>query len=179
MKVKIGKTITDVSEDLIATNIANKLISGAYFMSDTVKNFKQSFDIFKMMSVDFIKTKEKNFIFSFSEDFWFEEFKVFQEKRLVAFQNELSLVFSDGSEWSIPLMDLANIAMKYDEWKDRDLFELLENPEDLCLWAEKKLNWDDVKQYKKLISIEDHDEIYSEEWKKVKKTIVCLKNDKK
>jgi hypothetical protein len=76
-------------------------------------------------------------------------------------------------------MDLANIAMKYDEWKDRDLFELLENPEDLCLWAEKKLNWDDVKQYKKLISIEDHDEIYSEEWKKVKKTIVCLKNDKK
>ncbi len=179
MKVKIGKIITDVSEDIVATNIANKLISNAYFTTDTVKNFRQSFDLFKLMSYDFIKNKEANFIFSFSEDFWFEEFKDFQEERFKTMHNELSFIFEDGSEWSIPLTELANLALKYPEWENKDLFELLSNPEDLCIWAEKCLSWDDVKQFKKLVSIEDRDEAYSDEWKKVKKTIVCLKNDKK
>ena len=89
------------------------------------------------------------------------------------------VTFSDGSEWSIKLIDL--IALVEDLEVDRDTEEIiidtkhpyLENEDALIEWASKKLDWNLLSEMAEEIKRPQPEPDYLKEWKDASKKIVA------
>lgn len=168
MKVKIGNKVTSCSREIIASHMAN-LVTTRLIILGKEKNFKQTFEKSKELCILFLKSN-KNFVYSFGEDDWFVKLMNFKKKQNELFLQELYFKFSDGTEWTIYLNDLANIRMMIDSsQKDKSL--LLKNPIELADWAQMNLSWQQVKDYCVLRRAVANESKYSNEWLSVKKRI--------
>ena len=168
MKVKIGKNTTSLSREVVASHMAN-LITTRLIITGQEKNFKKTFVKYKELCLMFLK-QNKKFVYAFGEDSWFDEFSNFEKQQYELFLQEVYFKFSDGSEWTIFINDLANLRLMVDD-TIKDKSALLSNPVDLAVWAQNHLSWDQVKDYCILRKINTEESIYSNEWQTTKKQI--------
>jgi len=173
MKVKFGNKTSTLGKDVVACHMANLLTTRAIVLGKE-KDFKKSFLKFKQLCLLFLK-QNKKFIYAFGDDSWYESFVEFQSKQHELLLQEIYFKFSDGSEWTIFLNDIANLKMMYEPDHKHNKNELLENPVDLAEWAQKILTWEQVKDFSVLRKISGNESTYNNEWAEVKKQVLQYK----
>jgi citrate synthase len=170
MKVKVGNTITNLPKNIIASHMANLLTTRA-IMTNKEKNFKKSLIKHKELCLAFLR-ENKKFVYSFSDQKWLDEFLKFQSKQHELLMQELTFKFSDGSEWSLSLNDIASLKMIIAPDPKQDKNSLLSNPVELADWAQNSLTWEQVKDFSILRKIKGDQITYTNEWPLVKKQVV-------
>ncbi len=169
MKAKIGNKTTNLPKDVISSHMAN-LITTRSIVLGHEKDFKESFGHHKK-ACDYFLKHNKNFVYSFGDEDWFEDFVAFQIKQRDLELREASFSFSDGTEWSVYLTDLAHIKMNMNP-SLKNMSKILAEPEELIKWAEDNLNWQDIQELCMIRKIKEKHDLYTEEWKNVKKEIL-------
>jgi hypothetical protein len=170
MKVKVGNTITSLPKNAVACHMANLLTSRAIILKKE-NNFSKSFNRHKHLCLAFLR-ENKKFIYSFSDQKWFDDFVKFETKQHELLMQELSFKFSDGSEWTVSLNDLASLRIMIDPNVNVDKNTLLSNPIDLAEWAQNSLTWEQVKDFSILRKIVGDQNTYTNEWPLVKKQVI-------
>jgi hypothetical protein len=170
MKVKVGNTISNLPKNAVACHMANLLTSRAIILKKE-NNYKKSFVKHKELCLAFLR-ENKKFIYSFSDQSWLEDFIHFETKQHELLMQELMFKFSDGSEWTVSLNDLASLKMIIDPNPKMDRNALLSQPVDLAEWAQNSLTWEQVKDFSILRKIAGDQDAYTNEWPLVKKKVV-------
>jgi hypothetical protein len=173
MKVKMGNKISTLSKDVVACHMANFLSTRAIVLGKE-KIFKVAFNKYKQLCSLFLR-ENKKFVYEFGDDKWLEKFIAFQSKQHELALQEIYFKFSDGSEWTIFLHDIANLKMLYEPEEKHDKFKLLEKPVELADWAQNKLTWEQVKDFSVLRKISGNESSYIHEWADVKKQVLQYK----
>ena len=170
MKVKVGNKITTLPKDVIASHMANLITTRAIVLNKE-KDFKSSFYKYKDLCLAFFR-ENKKFIFSFSDDQWFEEFNAFQEKQHDLMMQDVVFKFTDGATWSVPLLDLANLKILQEPEKKHDRNALLSSPVELVTWAQNTLTWNQVANFAVLRHLDNPENTYNAEWPSVPKKVI-------
>jgi hypothetical protein len=170
MKVKVGSTITNLPKNVVASHMANLLTTHA-IMINKATSFKKSFIKHKELCLSFLR-ENKKFVYSFSDQAWLEDFIQFEAKQHELLMQELVFKFSDGSEWSLSLNDIASIKIINDPQKGMDKNALLSNPVELAEWAQNAITWEQVKDFSILRRTQGDQTSYINEWPLVKKKVV-------
>jgi hypothetical protein len=95
MKVKVGNRVTTLAKDVVASHMANLLSTRAIILGNE-RDFKQSFNKYKELSLAFLKYNRK-FIYTFGDDIWLEEFLNFQAKQYELLMQDVMFKFSSSS----------------------------------------------------------------------------------
>jgi hypothetical protein len=170
MKVRVGKKIiTSMSRSVVAAHMA-QILAGRDVIFKKEKSYKKAFAKNKELTMAFLK-HNKDYIYVLDET-WLPDFLLFQEEQKSLLMQEISFKFSDGSEWTVPLSDIANIRIMTEPSLKLDKAKLLENPVELAEWAQKELSWDQVKDFTVLRHISGNPRTYNKEWPSVKKQVV-------
>jgi hypothetical protein len=175
MKVQVGNKTMSLPKETVASHMAN-LITTRLIMLGKIKDFRSSFLKHKELCMIFLRMNKK-FVYSFGSDDWLEDFFKFQTKHHELLMQEIFFRFSDGSEWSISLNDLANLKIMHESNLKHDKTQLLEKPLELSDWAQSELTWDQIKDFAILRRIDDNSVQYNEEWPSVNKKVVQFSYD--
>lgn len=176
MKVKLGNTYVKLPKDTVASHMANLLTTRSILLNKD-KDFKTSFVKHKELCLIFLR-HNKNFIYSLADSEWLEEFFRFQAIQHELLMQEIVFKFSDGSEWTISLSDIASLKMINNPEEQLKKEDLLKNPVDLADWAQHNLTWNQVKDFAILRRIESNNELYQREWLSTNKVVVQYKYEK-
>ncbi len=170
MKVKVGNTITNLPKNAVASHMANLLTTRAV-MINKATSFKKSFIKHKELCLFFLR-ENKKFVYSFSDQKWLEDFIKFEARQHELLMQELVFKFSDGSEWSLSLSDIASIKIINNPEKGLNKNTLLSSPVELAEWAQNSLTWDQVKDFSILRRMQGDQTSYTTEWPLIKKQVV-------
>lgn len=170
MKVKIGSVITKLPRETVAAHMANLLTTRAIILQKET-DFKKSFYKYKDLCLAFFREK-KGFIYSFGDETWLDEFLAFQEKEHSLLMQDVVFKFKDGSTWSVPLVDIANLRTFQEPDKKYDKNSLLSNPVELVSWAQTTLSWEQIEDFAILRQLENPNNTYDTEWPSVPKKII-------
>jgi hypothetical protein len=170
MKTRIGNKTVSLPKEVVVAHMAN-LISTKLVFSDKEKNFKHAFTKYKDLVEAFLR-ENKRFVFSFSDEKWVDKFNEFQEKQLEIMFQDVVFKFSDGSSWSIPLMDIANLKMLQEPEKKHTRIALMSAPLELVTWAQEELSWDQISSFAVLRQLDSSQDIHKNEWKSVQKSVI-------
>jgi hypothetical protein len=170
MKIKIGNLTTTLPKDVVASHMAN-LITTRLIILDKETDFKKAFIKYKDLVLSFFR-ENKKFVFSFSDEKWFDEFTHFQEKQHELMLQDVVFKFDDGSTWSIPLLDIANLKILQEPDKKYNRTTLLSSPLELVMWAQDILTWDQIENFAVLRNIDNPKNTYNNEWPSVAKKII-------
>ena len=99
---------------------------------------------------------------------WIEDFQTFQQEKNQHLCRDFVVEFSDGSKWSIRLLDLLSI--KYDDEIDDD--DPILKDENLLLKWINTLSWNDLEPFAEEIQRPQPAPDYVKEFKKAKKEII-------
>jgi hypothetical protein len=161
--------MTSLSKEVVVCHKANHLpprsiITGKEF------DFKKSFIKYKDYCSLFLK-ENKKFVYTFGSEEWYDEFVEFQARQHELIMQELYFKFSDGSEWTVFLNDLANLRLMLDS-SSKNKNALLSNPVDLADWAQSNLSWSQIKDFCVLRNITGNEDSYSNEWSATPKKVL-------
>jgi hypothetical protein len=170
MKVKIGNLTTTLPKDAVASHMAN-LITTRLIILDKEKDFKKAFTKYKDLVLMFFR-ENKKFVFSFSDEKWYDDFNSFHEKQHELMLQDIVFKFSDGSTWSIPLLDVANLKILQEPEKKHNRNSLLSAPLDLVTWAQEKLTWNQIENFAILRNLDSPENSYNNEWPSVAKKVI-------
>jgi hypothetical protein len=170
MKVKIGNRVTTLPKDVVASHMAN-LITTRFIILDKEKDFKKAFIKYKDLVLNFFR-ENKKFVFSFSDEKWFDDFMSFQEKQHELMLQDVVFKFKDGSTWSVPLLDIANLKILQEPEKKHSKTTLLLSPLDLVTWAQETLTWDQIENFAILRNLDNQEKTYNNEWPSVAKKVI-------
>ncbi len=110
---------------------------------------------------------------------WNKDFLEFQEEKSKPFSKDLIVRFSDGSEWSIKIIDLVSLMdnLERDEMSKEIIIDtkhpLLQDEEAMMDWASKNLDWNLLSEFAEEIKRPENGPDYVQEWKDASKKIVA------
>lgn len=177
MKVKIGYTITTLPKDAISSYMANVLTHNSSLLN-AEKDFKKIFSKYKEFCLSFLKSN-KNFILELGNEEWIKEISKYQEEQRELFSREVIFEFSDGSVWSVILLDILKLKLMKEPQMKIDQHKILSEPNNLILWAQKNIDWDDIRSFAKLKEMKNSSVNYNIEWPTAKIELSRYKNDNK
>jgi hypothetical protein len=108
---------------------------------------------------------------------WFQDFFTYQTEKSKPFSKDLIVTFSDGSEWSIKVLDILAMAQNFDvKRKNKEIIidakdPLLVNDKAMVKWVEKYLKWDDIKDLVEEVKRPQPEVDYEIEWIKAAKRV--------
>ena len=170
MKVKIGSITTKLPRETVASHMANLLTTRAIILQKET-DFKKSFHKYKDLCLAFFR-ENKGFIYSFGDETWLDVFLAFQEKEHNLLMQDVVFKFKDGSTWSVPLIDIANLRTLQEPDKKYDKNALLLDPIELVSWAQTALSWEQVEDFAILRQLESPNGTYNTEWPLVPKKVI-------
>ena len=170
MKVKIGYQTISLSKEIVASHMANLLTTRAIYLNKE-KDFKTSFLKYKQLCLLFIR-QNKKFVYSIGDDDWYDHFVKFQNTQHELLLQEIFFKFSDGSEWTIFLNDIANLKIILEPEKKYDKNQLLAKPVELVEWAQDNLSWEQIKDFAVLRQMQGNESSYIKEWAETKKQVL-------
>lgn len=176
MKVKLGNTYVRLPKDTVASHMANLLTTRSIFLNKD-KDFKTSFIKNKELCLIFLR-HNRNFVYSLVDNDWLEEILKFKTTQHELLMQEIVFKFSDNSEWSISLNDIANLKIITDHVGKNRKDELLNNPVELAEWAQQNLTWNQIKDFAILRKMEASHDLYQKEWFSTNKRVVQYKYEK-
>jgi hypothetical protein len=109
---------------------------------------------------------------------WNQDFLSYQEEKSRPFSKDLVVTFSDGSEWSLKIIDLISLAdnLERDSYTQEIIVDtkhpLLENEEEMMKWASENLDWNLLSELAEEIKRPQPEPNYVNEWKNASKRIV-------
>ena len=172
MKVKFGNTYVTLPKDTVASHMANLLTTRSIILNkERDKNFKSIFTKHKDLCLFFLRHNKK-FVYSLADSEWLEDFFKFQAIQHELLMQEIVFKFSDGTEWSISLNDIASLKILNNPKDKIKKEELLKNPVDLADWAQSNLSWNQVRDFCILRKVSPNDELYQNEWMSTSKRVV-------
>lgn len=110
---------------------------------------------------------------------WNSDFLAYQEEKSKPFSKDLIVTFSDGSEWSVKIIDLVSLIdnLERDELSKELIIDtkhpLLQDEEAMMDWASKNLDWNLLSELAEEIKRPDNGPDYVKEWKDASKKIVA------
>ena len=180
VKVLFNKLKVDMPFESVISSLAHQILSKNafkfegeqyyYFYETTIIEVREYI-------LEKLKQNSKFVVNLFGE--WTKDFLDYQAEKSKPFSKDLIVTFSDGSEWSIKLIDL--IALVEDLEIDRDTEEIiidtkhpyLENEEALIEWASSKLDWNLLSEMAEEVKRPQPEPDYLKEWKDASKKIVA------
>lgn len=177
MKIKIGNKITTLPKNVVISHMANLLASRAMILRKE-RDFKSAFTKYKNLCNEFLR-ENKNFVYCFGTEDWLENFLAFESNQHSLLLQEIYFQFSDDSSWSIPLNDIVNLKILFEDLQQNDKAKLLSDPVSLATWAQEKLTWDQVKDFAIIRDISGKNHVYNHEWPSVQKKVIIYSYDAK
>lgn len=110
---------------------------------------------------------------------WNKDFLEFQEEKSKPFSKDLIVSFSDGSEWSVKIIDLVSLMdnLERDENTSEIIIDtknpLLQNEAAMMNWASENLDWNLLSEVAEEIKRPTNCPDYASEWKDATKRIIA------
>ncbi len=170
-EVKIGSTNYELDTDTLISSLSHQ-----YLSKNSNQNSFDSYDIlFSLIKDEITEYLQKivddknNFIDLFGN--WSEEFRLFHNKKNEPFCRDINFNFSDGSKWSVKILDLMTLREDFDASKINYDDPILYDHKLLIDWV-TELSWDNIYQIAEEIERPQPEPDYETEWKKCEKNIV-------
>lgn len=175
-EVKIGNSQYELNTDSLVASMAHQYISKSSL--ENIENYDLLFELTKNELHDYLRYLCENKIY-FVDLFgdWQNDFKAFNAKKNEPLCRDLIFSFTDGSKWSIKLIDL--IALKFPRENESvvnfdDSF--IADDKKILRWV-KTLTWEDVKDFAEETQRPQPEPDYEFEWKNSKKSIQNWENE--
>lgn len=171
-EVKIGRSIFELETETLLSSMTHQYLSKNAAINE-IDNYDVFYGVTKSELKSFLYEKAKGdeiFIDLFGN--WFEEFKVFNEKKNAPLSRDIEFSFSDGSKWVIKILDLMSLRSVSESSYIVDFDDpILQDDESFIKWV-NELDWSDICHLADEILRPQPEPNYAEEWKNITKNIV-------
>ena len=180
IKVLFNKLKVDMPFESVVSSLSHQILSKNAFRFEG----EQYYYIYETTVIEIreflleMLKRNKRFVVNLFGD-WNKEFLEFQEEKSKPFSKDLIVTFSDGSEWSIKIIDLISLSDNLE--RDEDTQEiivdtknpLLQDEEAMMKWASDNLDWNLLSEIAEEIKRPSNGPDYLTEWKDASKKIVA------
>lgn len=168
-EVKIGNSKFEMLTESLITTLCHQYLN----KYQNVYNFDHYEVIFESVKFELQKFLE-NIVEKENKEFdllgdWPEEFQLFQQQKNQHLCKDFVVEFSDGSRWSIRILDL--LSLKYDD-EDVDENDPILHDEKLLLKWINTLSWNDIEPFAEEIQRPQPAPDYGKEFRRAKKEII-------
>ncbi len=180
IKVLFNKLKVDMPFESVVSSLAHQILSKNAFKFEGEQYYyiyESTVIEIREFLLEMLKRNSRFTVNLFGE--WNKDFLEFQEEKSKPFSKDLIVRFSDGSEWSIKIIDLVSLMdnLERDEMSKEIIIDtkhpLLQDEEAMMDWASKNLDWNLLSEFAEEIKRPENGPDYVQEWKDASKKIVA------
>lgn len=174
-QVKLGNVEYQLETETLITSMSHQYLSQTS-NQNSFDNYDILFSLIKEEINEYLieqTSNKNNFIDLFGD--WSEDFKLFHNKKNEPISKDLIFNFSDGSKWSIKILDLLTLRKDFNAEKINYNDPILNNFEAMNDWL-SELDWENVSDLAEEIQRPQPEPDYKLEWKSCNKELISWEN---
>lgn len=171
-KIKLGNSEYELDTETLITSLSHQYLSKTS-NQNSFEHYDVLFSLIKDEIKEYLSKTENKFIDLFGD--WSEDFKNFHNAKNEPICKDIVFNFSDGSKWSIKILDLLTLREDFNAMRINYEDPILKDDTLLFDWI-LTLDWDDVSELAEEIERPKPEPDYVNEWKACNKEVVLWEN---